>query len=180
MEPSPVPRTPRSQITRPAPAAAEDGAAAAPAEIITTPRDSVESWTTEKINPFAPAADQRIVVKEVGKPHWEAFRTLSIMLLSTQMAAWDWMLYMAGQPSLVPSPTAAPSPSREIAADSSAASFAFALRLPERLLRRCRRPLLPLLLLPLPLPPIIVIMLHLLDFFIICFYTKRRQRREKR
>ena len=96
MEPPPVPRTPRSQITRPAPAAESEGAAAAPAEIITTPRDSVESWTTEKITPFAPAADQRIVVKEVGKPHWEAFRTLSIMLLSTHMAAWDWMLYMAG------------------------------------------------------------------------------------
>ena len=96
MQPSPVPRTPRSQITRPVPAAAEEGAAAAPAEIITTPRDSVESWTTEKITPFAPAADQRIVVKEVGKPHWDTFRTLSIMLLSTHMAAWDWMLYMAG------------------------------------------------------------------------------------
>ena len=92
MEPSPVPRTPRSQITRPA-AADSDGDAT---EVITTPRDSVESWTTEKITPFAPAADQRIVVKEVGKPHWEAFRTLSIMLLSTHMAAWDWMLYMAG------------------------------------------------------------------------------------
>ena len=92
MKPSPVPRTPRSQITRPA-AADSDGDAT---EVITTPRDSVESWTTEKITPFAPAADQRIVVKEVGKPHWEAFRTLSIMLLSTHMAAWDWMLYMAG------------------------------------------------------------------------------------
>ena len=96
MEPSPVPRTPRSQITRPAPAADAEGAAAAPAEIITTPRDSVESWTTEKITPFAPAADQRIVVKEMGKPHWEVFRSMSIMLLSTHMAAWDWLLYRAG------------------------------------------------------------------------------------
>ena len=96
MEPPPVPRTPRSQITRPAAAEAKDGEADAPATIITTPRDSVESWTTEKITPFAPAADQRIVVKDMGKHHWEEFRTLSIMLLSTHMAAWDWMLYMAG------------------------------------------------------------------------------------
>ena len=76
MKPSPVPRTPRSQITRPA-AAESDGEAT---EVITTPRDSVESWTTEKITPFAPAADQRIVVKDMGKHHWEEFRTLSIML----------------------------------------------------------------------------------------------------
>ena len=56
------------------------------------PRDSVETWTTEKITPFAPAADQRIVVKDMGKSHWEIFRSMSIMLLSTHMATWDWML----------------------------------------------------------------------------------------
>ena len=37
------------------------------------------------------------------------------------------------------------------------------MRLPEqRLLRRCRRPLLPLLLLPLPLPPLPLLLLLLL------------------
>ena len=97
MEPSPVPRTPRSQIiSRPAPAAADGDDDASAETVTTTPRDSVETWTTEKITPFAPAADQRIVVKDMGKSHWEIFRSMSIMLLSTHMATWDWMLYMAG------------------------------------------------------------------------------------
>ena len=56
----------------PAAAAGEGKADDAPAEetILTTPTDGVASWSTDKITPFAPAADQRIIVKEVGRPHW--------------------------------------------------------------------------------------------------------------
>ena len=89
MEPTPVPRTPRPQIATGSPPAA-DGAAAPPAETaITTPRDSVETWTTEKITPFAPAADQRIVVKEMGKPHGEELRSMSIGV-DTRRALAGW------------------------------------------------------------------------------------------
>ena len=72
----------------PAAAAGEGKADDAPAEetILTTPTDGVASWSTDKITPFAPAADQRIVVKKVGRSHWEIFRSISITLLSTHMA----------------------------------------------------------------------------------------------
>ena len=81
----------------PAAAAGEAKADEPPVEetILTTPTDGVASWSTDKITPFAPAADQRIIVKEVGKPLWEVFRSISITLLSTHMAAWDWLLYVA-------------------------------------------------------------------------------------
>ena len=87
-------------MIRTAAPAAADGAAPAvegPAEetILTTPTDGVASWSTEKIEPFAQAANQHIIVKEVGKPLWEIFRSISITLLSTHMAAWDWLLYVA-------------------------------------------------------------------------------------
>ena len=50
---------------------------------------------------------------------------------------------------------------RAIAPEKHAASFAFALRLPERLLRRCRRPLLlPPLLLLLLLPLLLLLLLR--------------------
>ena len=77
----------------PAAAAGEGKADDAPAKetIPTTPNGGVASWSTDKITPFAPAADQRIIVKEVGKPLWEVFRSISITLLSTHMAAVFWL-----------------------------------------------------------------------------------------
>ena len=87
MDPPPVPRTPLSQIrTRSSPAPTTgDGATTVPAaaeEVINLPRDSVSTWPTDKIDPFAPAAeDQRIVVVQVGRALWEQFRSMSILIV---------------------------------------------------------------------------------------------------
>ena len=84
MEPTPVPRTPLPQ--RIATAASEDSkeeeAAAPGGAIVLAQPDCVDTWSTDKIEPFAPAAEQLIIVRIVGKPHWKVFRTLSILLLT--------------------------------------------------------------------------------------------------
>ena len=91
MEPTPVPRTPVSQrIGGAAPAESkEDEAAATGGAIVLTQQDCVDTWSTDKIETFAPAAEQMIVVRNVGKPYWKVFRTMSILLLTSRGAAWD-------------------------------------------------------------------------------------------
>ena len=98
MEPTPVPRTPVSQRIGASAAAEskEDGASAAGGALVLAQQDCVDTWSTDKIETFAPAAEQLIVVRSVGKPHWKVFRTMSILLLTSRGAAWDWMLYAAG------------------------------------------------------------------------------------
>ena len=95
MEPTPVPRTPVSQrIGAAAPAESkEDGAAAPGGAIVLAQQDWLrwDTWSTDKTEPFAPAAEQLIVVRNVGKPHWKVFRTTSILLLTSRGAAWDCM-----------------------------------------------------------------------------------------
>ena len=95
MEPTPVPRTPVSQRIGAA-AAAESKADADAGETVHAQQDCVDTWSTDKIETFAPAAEQMIVVRNVGKPHWKVFRTMSILLLTSRGAAWDWLLYAAG------------------------------------------------------------------------------------
>ena len=69
MEPTPVPRTPLSQ--RIATAASEDSkeeeAAAPGGAIVLAQPDCVDTWSADKIEPFAPAAEQLIIVRNVGK-----------------------------------------------------------------------------------------------------------------
>ena len=96
MEPTPVPRTPVSQRISGAAESKEDEAAATSGAIVLAQQDCVDTWSTDKIETFAPAAEQLIVVRSVGKPHWKVFRTMSILLLTSRGAAWDWMLYAAG------------------------------------------------------------------------------------
>ena len=91
MEPTPVPRTPVSQRIGAA-AAAESKEAADAGETVHAQQDCVDTWSTDKIETFAPAAEQMIVVRNVGKPHWKVFRTMSILLLTSRGAAWDWLL----------------------------------------------------------------------------------------
>ena len=88
MEPTPVPRTPVSQRIAAA-ESKEDEAAATSGAIVLAQQDCVDTWSTDKIETFAPAAEQLIAVRSVGKPHWKVFRTMSILLLTSRGAAWD-------------------------------------------------------------------------------------------
>ena len=81
MEPTPVPRTPVSQRIGAAAESKENEAAATGGAIVLAQQDCVDTWSTDKIETFAPAAEQMIVVRSVGKPHWKVFRTMSILLL---------------------------------------------------------------------------------------------------
>ena len=45
--------------------------------IVLAQQDCVDTWSTDKIETFASAAEQMIVVRSVGKPHWKVFRTMS-------------------------------------------------------------------------------------------------------
>ena len=89
MEPTPVPRTPVSQRIGASAAAEskEDDASAAGGALVLAQQDCVDTWSTDKIETFAPAAEQMIVVRSVGKPHWKVFRTMSILLLTSRGAA---------------------------------------------------------------------------------------------
>ena len=88
-------RSLRLRIGAAAPAESKEDAADAGATVHAQ-LDCVDTWSTDKIETFAPAAEQMIVVRNVGKPHWKVFRTMSILLLTSRGAAWDWLLYAAG------------------------------------------------------------------------------------
>ena len=92
MEPTPVPRTPVSQRIGASASAEskEDESSAASGGVVLAQQDCVDTWSTDKIEPFAPAAEQLIVVRNVGKLHWKAFRTMGILLLTSRGAAWAW------------------------------------------------------------------------------------------
>ena len=83
MEPTPVPRTPVSQRIGAAAAAESKEDAADAGATVHAQLDCVDTWSTDKIETFAPAAEQMIVVRNVGKPHWKVFRTMSILLLTS-------------------------------------------------------------------------------------------------
>ena len=68
MEPTPVPRTPVSQRIAGAAESKEGEAAATGGAIVLAQQDCVGTWSTDKIETFAPAAEQLIVVRNVGKP----------------------------------------------------------------------------------------------------------------
>ena len=87
MEPTPVPRTPVSQRIGAAAAAESKEDAADAGATVHAQQDCVDTWSTDKIETFAPAAEQMIVVRSVGKPHWKVFRTMSILLLTSRGAA---------------------------------------------------------------------------------------------
>ena len=75
MEPTPVPRTPVSQRIGAAAAAESKEDAADAGATVHAQLDCVDTWSTDKIETFAPAAEQMIVVRNVGKPHWKVFRS---------------------------------------------------------------------------------------------------------
>ena len=84
MEPTPVPRTPVSQRIGAAAAAESKEDAADAGATVHAQLDCVDTWSTDKIETFAPAAEQMIVVRNVGKPHWKVFRTMGILLLTSR------------------------------------------------------------------------------------------------
>ena len=61
MEPTPVPRTPVSQRISGAAESKEDEAAAKSGAIVLAQQDCVDTWSTDKIETFAPAAEQMVV-----------------------------------------------------------------------------------------------------------------------
>ena len=94
MEPTPVPRTPVSQRIGAAAAAESKEDAADAGATVHAQQDCVDTWSTDKIETFAPAAEQMIVVRNVGKPHWKVFRTMSILLLTSRARIYEH--YMEG------------------------------------------------------------------------------------
>ena len=69
MEPTPVPRTPVSQRIGAAAAAESKEDAADAGATVHAQLDCVDTWSTDKIETFAPAAEQMIFVRSVDKPH---------------------------------------------------------------------------------------------------------------